>query len=120
MYSKMFIPNVRSEISYAVAWTRSGTFEVSAPRQQARDGARAMGVAVSNAIKWTPRMEKHATQALAGIAAQRRKEKRRDRADMKKEGPAHSSRRLRDQRGPAQTCAPCAAGAAFATVERIA
>ena len=34
-------------------------------------------------------MEKHATQALAWIAAQRRKEKRRDRADMKKEGPAH-------------------------------
>jgi hypothetical protein len=32
-------------------------------------------------------MEKHATQALAWIAAQRRKEKRRDRADMKKEGP---------------------------------
>jgi hypothetical protein len=29
-------------------------------------------------------MEKHATQALAWIAAQRRKEKRRDRADMKK------------------------------------
>src|SRR5215471_6744255 len=37
----------------------------------------------SNAIKWTPRIEKHATQALAWIAAQRRKEKRRDRADMK-------------------------------------
>jgi hypothetical protein len=33
-------------------------------------------------------MEKHATQALAWIAAQRQKEKRRDRADKKKEGPA--------------------------------
>src|SRR5262249_59316190 len=89
MYSKCLSRTFARKFLTQSRCTRSGTSEVSVSRQQARDGARAMGVAVSNAIKWTPRMEKHATQALAGIAAQRRKEKRRDRADMKKEGPSH-------------------------------